>query len=715
MKFRVEYVNKLKIAITTIFVVLLSLFAFVFKDFFDVIENKFVDFRSSLSTDSGLYSARFKPADKDIVIISINDITRQEVARSSELGLTHWPWSRVVWARLINFLEKEQPKAVIVDLNFSNYENLSSNYSYPDMHLADVLGYYDNTILSTALRIPHSKVKSLLNAKNIEDFENPYNPTSASLKMKIDNPILDRNITYYSHAPIPNIFTNSTTMGVTNLVTYSDRGENVRYSQPVFKLIKEDKEYYIPSIALATMIKNENLEQFSELIPIENNVLKFSKHSIQLNEKGQALINWHSSDNAYIDIPVSSILLSMVRGDKQFDANGTIYPMDFFKDKIILISQTQLGVETHNTPVAKDMPDAQIKATIIDNYLNDSDVTNLARKKFVKKITPYKGYIITVAFCVAIVFTMLIATNVVLAFFNGAFISLSYLLLAIFLFCHPKFRILIDIAMPMYFIVSVFIVSFILKAHHEFKKKRKIEKTFGNLVSEKVLKQLVNKPHRLSFKSSVQNVTVMSCSITNNLQISDEMSPEKYVELINDVFNSIEKIIFKHNGTINRFVGNTVYAYWGYPIQSRKDAQNAVSAAMEITKVIDSYNLSVQKLKFVKGRRKIKTTSMANEISFKVQIAMNTGDALIGQIGPSRLTDFTVMGEQVDIIERISNVCSEFGKTVVLTQNTLNKLTTDVAVDFIGQVKMKSNNSKIKIYELLLPVDNTLAEPSDNA
>ena len=268
MRFRVEYVNKLKIAITTMIIVVLSLFAFVFKDFFQILENKFIDLRSSLSTDSGLYSARFKPADKNIVIISIDDLARQEAARSSELILTHWPWSRVVWARLINFLEKEQPKAVIVDLNFSNYENLTTNYSYPDMNLADVLGYYDNTILATALRIPHHKLKSSLYSKDAKDFENPYNPTSFSLNMKIDSSILDKNITYYSHAPIPNIFTNSTTMGVTNLVTYSDRGENVRYSQPVFKLVKDGKEYYIPSIALAAMIKNENLEQFSELIPI---------------------------------------------------------------------------------------------------------------------------------------------------------------------------------------------------------------------------------------------------------------------------------------------------------------------------------------------------------------------------------------------------------------------------------------------------------------
>ena len=107
-----------------------------------------------------------------------------------------------------------------------------------------------------------------------------------------------------------------------------------------------------------------------------------------------------------------------------------------------------------------------------------------------------------------------------------------------------------------------------------------------------IIKQHIN------LKSSVKKVTVMSCNISNNLQISDEMPPEKYVELINNVFNEIEQIIFKYNGTINRFVGNSVLVYWGYPIHSRKDSENAIKAGIEIIRKIDEYNLSLNKIDF---------------------------------------------------------------------------------------------------------------------
>ena len=194
MNFKVEYINKLKITLTVILLILLSVFAYFFKDFFNYFESKFIDLRSSLSTDAGLYSNRFAGADKDIIIISVNDLSQYEAANSSELNLTHWPWSREVWAKVINFLEKQEPRVLIVDLNFSNYEDLSRNYTSPDMILANTLAYYDNIVLSTALRTPYSETENVNTAKILDNFANPYNPASNTLNMYIDNKNLDKNI-----------------------------------------------------------------------------------------------------------------------------------------------------------------------------------------------------------------------------------------------------------------------------------------------------------------------------------------------------------------------------------------------------------------------------------------------------------------------------------------------------------------------------------------
>ena len=700
MIFKIEYINRLKIIVTIFVLVLLSAFVYFFQDFFNYAENIFIDARSSLSTDTGLFSQKFKHADDNIIIISVNDLTQYEAARSSELNLTHWPWSREVWAKVINFIEKQEPSVLIVDLNFSNYEDLSRNYTSPDMILANTLAYYDNIVLSTALRTPYSESDNFDAAKILDNFANPYNPASNTLNMYIDNKKLDQNIAYYSHTPIPNIFTNSTTMGVTNLVTGKNKNDNIQFSQPVYKLIKGNKEYYIPSLALAVLLKKEGIGKLAEEIPIENNILKVGKHRIRLNDNGQVYINWHSHGNAYEDIPINSILLSMVRGADYFEYDKTTYPLSYLKDKIVIVTQTHSATETHNTPVAKELTDAQIKATVIDNYLNDSDITNQQKRPCLKKISHYKGIIITCAFCLAIIFVMIIATDITLAFINGLLLICIYAMFAILLFCHPKFRIIIDMALPLYWLCSIFVISFILKAHHEIKKKKKIQKIFGNLVSENVLKQLINKPHKLNLKSSIQKVTVMSCNIYNNIKISEDLTPEKYVALINDVFNCIEKIIFKYNGTINRFVGNSVLVYWGYPIHSRKDTENAVNAALEIQQKIDEFNTSLN-LKDIDFFDYDEQNFTAEEkYSINVKIAINTGDALIGQIGSTSVSDFTVMGDTVDITERIENIATEFDKNIIVTENTLSQLDKKISSSYLGQVKMKNSNEKIKIYEL---------------
>ena len=140
-------INKLKVVITTVLIIFAALFAYVFNELFDYAEEQLIDFRSSLSTDKGLFSEKFAQASDNIIIVSVNDLTRYSAAHSSELNLIHWPWSRAVWAEFIDFIEKQEPQMVIIDINFSNYEDIALNRYSPDMVLSNTLSNYDNIIL----------------------------------------------------------------------------------------------------------------------------------------------------------------------------------------------------------------------------------------------------------------------------------------------------------------------------------------------------------------------------------------------------------------------------------------------------------------------------------------------------------------------------------------------------------------------------------------
>ena len=192
----------------------------------------------------------------------------------------------------------------------------------------------------------------------------------------------------------------------------------------------------------------------------------------------------------------------------------------------------------------------------------------------------------------------------------------------------------------------------------------------------------------------MQKVTVMSCDIYNNVQVSDTVTPENYVNIINNAFGIIERIIFKYNGTINRFVGNSVLVYWGYPIHSRKDTENALKAAVEIEDEIRKFSEELRE------KMDEEDDKQNADLYLKVKIALNTGNAIIGQLGSKSQSELTLLGETVDVIERIETICTEFDKNIVLTESVLENLDVPPAVDYAGVIRLKNSGEKIKLYEL---------------
>ena len=186
----------------------------------------------------------------------------------------------------------------------------------------------------------------------------------------------------------------------------------------------------------------------------------------------------------------------------------------------------------------------------------------------------------------------------------------------------------------------------------------------------------------------------MSCDIYNNVQVSDTVTPENYVNIINNAFGIIERIIFKYNGTINRFVGNSVLVYWGYPIHSRKDTENALKAAVEIEDEIRKFSEELRE------KMDEEDDKQNADLYLKVKIALNTGNAIIGQLGSKSQSELTLLGETVDVIERIETICTEFDKNIVLTESVLENLDVPPAVDYAGVIRLKNSEEKIKLYEL---------------
>lgn len=631
---------------------------------FERLELLTYDIRAKIATDYGPFNKKFKHADRNIVIVAIDDNSRKEIARNPQLNLGSFPWPRDVWAEIVNFIEKGKPKAILFDLVFNE---LNENPQH-DLKFAQQLKKYNNVVLATSLNDPKYFADMLPKGSKIENSN--YLPAPKSLNVKVDNKKLDDSITYYSHAPVHNIYTKNNMMGVVNKVVGAD--SVIRNSQPIFKLVKNNKTYYLPSLSFAGFLKYMGEDG---IITIKNNNIYYKDRVIPINDKGEISISWHGFGYDYSYVPISKVLLS--EGSKKY-----IKP-DYFKDKIVIIGRTEAGTDIHLSAVNPSYAGPEANATTIDNFINDSYVGKNTRK-FITKMSTGVVFILTVLSCCFIAFIGIVSKNALVCFINSLAFIILYLLFCLWSFTNPAVRIWVPIVVPMYYLIMTSAIVFAYRFQKELAKKATIMNMFGKFVSPKVLTTLLKHQDNLILKSTRKRITVMFCDIKDFTTLSEKCNPEQLVENLNELFNEVVNVIFENNGTVDKFIGDCIMAYWGDPIAQEDDAFMAVKTALEIKKKVkDLSDLNAKE----------------NKIVFDVKIGINTGEALLGLAGSEKIMSYTAMGDAVNVASRLESNCSKLKRDILISKSTYEDTKDKITALEAGKISVKGRDEEIEIYE----------------
>ncbi len=648
----------------------------LFKPFFNKLEWMTYDLRSKFATDKGPFNKNFTKADKRIVIVSIDDYSRKQIANHPELNLGAWPWRRNVWGEVLNFIEQGHPKAVLFDIIFND---IARGYDY-DSQFAQELKKYNNVVLATSLNNP----KSLSDKIKSDDVVNSFfTPTKTILNVENLNKQIDYNITYLSHAPVYNIYTEHNTMGVVNKVVGTD--SVIRKVQPIFKLEKNKQIYYLPSLAFAGFLKYVGEDG---KITIKNNKIFYKNRVIPIDNNGTTLLSWHGTGNDYIYIPISKIFL-------REKINGKKITPNFFKDKIVIIGRTEAGTDIHASSVNPAYAGPEANAVGIDNFINDTDEKTNLRRKFVSEIPVFIKYEIIVFFCFIIAFIGLTSKNVIYSLFNSLFVVFLYLFIAIYSFVNPNIRLWIPIVEPLSYIILTAGVVLALRLHKETAQKREIMNMFGKFVSPKVLSTLMKDSQKMVLKNSKKHVTILFCDVKDFTSLSEKYDPQKLVDNLNELFNEIVNIVFANNGTVDKFIGDSVMAYWGDPIASPDDAYMAVKTALEIKKKVNELKLENAK---------------NGKIIFDVKIGINTGDALLGLSGSNKIMSYTAMGDAVNTASRLEAACSKLKKDILISKSTYEKVKDKILSIYVEKIEVKGKDEQIEVYEPVSIAQENLTE-----
>lgn len=617
------------------------------------------DLRSKYNTDSSLIGKNLKHADKDIVIVAIDNESLNELSK------THC-WEKDVWKHVVDFIEAGNPKSIMFDMVFEKLEDKP----WYDESFANVLIKYDNTILGTYLDNPITKDTNF--SKEIDLVKNDFIPTQKSLDVTIDDKNLDKTITYTANAPVPSLYTKNNIMGVVNSVLDDD--SVVRKDQPLYKLVKNGKIYYMPSLAFAGFLKYMGEE---DKITVKKNKIYYKNRVIPIDNNGVVNISWHKMGRSYSYVPISKILLNK-GGEKDLKP-------DYFKDKMVIIGKPATGRNVDlSSIIDASYAGPEANAVALDNFVNDTNPKDKTSRRFVSEIPKPIQYLIIAAACLIVALLGLMPRSAFLGFLNGFLSIIVYISFSFWLFINPASRIWLPVVEPLYYLTVTSGVVFAFRFYNEMTKKASIMNIFGKFVSPKVLATILKDPNKMVLKNTKKNITILFCDVKNFSSISEQYDPEKLITNLNELFKEIVNIIFENNGTVDKFIGDCIMAYWGDLAQTEDDAYLAVKTAIEIKKRINQ-------LKIVNAEQ--------NKIIFDVKIGINTGEAILGLAGTDKIMSYTAMGDAVNVASRLESSCTTYERDILISKSTYEAAKNKITVLEVGKIPVKGKEEQIEVFE----------------
>jgi adenylate cyclase len=217
--------------------------------------------------------------------------------------------------------------------------------------------------------------------------------------------------------------------------------------------------------------------------------------------------------------------------------------------------------------------------------------------------------------------------------------------------------------------------------------RKQIKKQFEHYLDPGMVKKLQKDPSLLKLGGETRNMTFLFCDIRGFTPISEKYkgNPAGLTKLINRFLTQMTDVIISNGGTIDKFMGDCIMAFWNAPIENKKHREMAVKSALEMTVALADLNMHLQS----EGLPQI-----------NIGIGINTGDALVGNMGSEQRFDYSVIGDAVNLASRLESSSKTLGKTIVIGEDTRHTIETNYPFEYIDSITVKGKTEEIKVYTI---------------
>jgi|HubBroStandDraft_6_1064221.scaffolds.fasta_scaffold19394_2 adenylate cyclase len=387
-----------------------------------------------------------------------------------------------------------------------------------------------------------------------------------------------------------------------------------------------------------------------------------NKLSLRTDSLGQMLINYQGPWGTFHHYSIADVL------QKGLDP-------EIFKGKLVLIGATATGIgDLRATPFGgTNYPGVEIHANVIDNILNDRFLKRDARSALIDAL---------------LIFTFGIPLGIWMALVQprwmwfGAALLIPLVAVDYEAFLRGWW---LNFTIPAMTLTGNVLLVSLYRALVEEKEKRKVRTAFGQYLSPEVIRRLLVNPRLVEPKKT--DITVMFSDIRGFTSISEKLDAQELALFLNQYLSDMTRIVFSSHGTLDKYIGDAVMAFWGAPYEEEGHATKACNAALEMMKRVRE----LQKEWESQGKPKL-----------EIGIGLNTGVASVGNMGSALRYGYTALGDAVNLSSRLEGLNKDYGTHIIVNETTYQAAKGDGFVfQELDLMRVKGKLQPVTIYQLM--------------
>lgn len=476
------------------------------------------------------------------------------------------------------------------------------------------------------------------------------------------------------------------------------------------KLVSRYGNKVIPSLALAAFLQakqynimieiQENPESITSSYASRNKII--TNFSFFSNDTGEVVqkfpidqyskiqINYAGKQNTFPYISASEILgnsskikvYQTLQTQNGFESKVTEQDRkDYLKNKIVLVGATAVGIyDLRVSPLDSDFPGLEIHANTLDNLLQNNmyrpiSIQQYPESYYMPFLIILLGFIFSywishVGALWGFLTSLTIATSLILADYHLLFLN-NYVTTIIF---------------PVFTILFIYVFLTFYKYLTEERKKQELKGTFQKYVSPSIVNEILSHPEKVELGGRKENMTVLFSDVRGFTTFAEKLEPTVLGDFLTKYLTPMTRLVFKNNGTLDKYMGDAIMAFFGAPIHFPDHAKKCCITALEMIDKLKDLNQEFEKQKLP---------------SLDIGIGINTGDMSVGNMGSDIVRSYTVMGDSVNLASRLEGINKNYGTRIIISEFTYEKVKDDFICRGLDLVRVKGKVLPVKIYELM--------------